>query len=386
MLTQVPGGRLAELFGGKLIYGYGILITAIFTLLTPIAARISIPALVIVRVLEGVGEGVTYPAMHAMLARWIPPLERSQFAALVYAGSNFGTIISLPLSGWLCDIDYMGGWPLAFYIFGFLGIIWFLFWIVLIYDTPAVSPRISPSERRYIENAIHTIDDEFSEDGVTDSIPWKAMLTSIPLWAILITQCGQSWAFYTQLTELPTYMDNILHIPIQSSAILTSLPYLTTWLFGIGCSIFADWLLANGYISQKNSYKFWNSIAAIIPALGLVGVAYVGCNEFWVIVMLAGVGAFQGAIYPGNQMNHISLSPKYAGTMYGITNAAANMCGFIAPYIIGTMINGHETLAEWRLVFYLAAAFSIGGNFFYLLFASAEEEPWSKQERKAALQ
>lgn len=39
-----------------------------------------------VRILEGLGEGVTYPAMHAMLAKWIPPMERSKFAAYVYAG------------------------------------------------------------------------------------------------------------------------------------------------------------------------------------------------------------------------------------------------------------------------------------------------------------
>lgn len=69
VLTQVPGGRLAEMFGGKLIYGFGVLITAIFTLLTPIAAYYSLPALVLVRILEGMGEGVTFPAMHAMLGK-----------------------------------------------------------------------------------------------------------------------------------------------------------------------------------------------------------------------------------------------------------------------------------------------------------------------------
>lgn len=56
--------------------------------------------------------------------------------------------------------------------------------------------------------------------------------------------------------------------------------------------------------------------------------------------MLSLPGAFAGAVYAGNQMNHIALSPKYAGTMYGITNAAANMCGFLAPYVIGLLIQG----------------------------------------------
>ena len=45
----------------------GILITAVFTLLTPLAAHTSVGLLTTVRIIEGLGEGVTYPAMHAML-------------------------------------------------------------------------------------------------------------------------------------------------------------------------------------------------------------------------------------------------------------------------------------------------------------------------------
>jgi ACS family sodium-dependent inorganic phosphate cotransporter-like MFS transporter 5 len=53
VVTQIPGGRLAEIFGGKWIFGIGILITSIFTLLTPLAANWSFYALIVVRVLEG---------------------------------------------------------------------------------------------------------------------------------------------------------------------------------------------------------------------------------------------------------------------------------------------------------------------------------------------
>ena len=344
VLTQVPGGRLAELVGGKLIYGVGVLITAIFTLLTPIAAYYSLPALVLVRVLEGMGEGVTFPSMTAMLARWVPPLERSRFAAYVYAGANFGTIISLPLSGWLCSLDFMGGWPLAFYIFGSLGIIWFIFWYWLVYDAPHCHPRISQAERHYIERAVKRIDDHMGDPDEADPVPWCSFMTSLPLWALLITQCGQAWAFYTQLTELPTYMSNMLHSNIQQNSILSALPYLTSWIFAILCSNCADWLLTSGYISQVNSFKMWNSIASIVPAIGMIGVASVECDKTWVMIMLAGAGAFQGAVYPGNQMNHIALSPRFAGTMYGITNGAGNVCGFLAPYIIGTIIKGRVSL------------------------------------------
>ncbi len=84
--------------------------------------------------IEGLGEGVTFPVMHAMLAHWAPPLERSKMATFTYAGSMVGTVTSLPLTGVICN--YLG-WEAAFYIFGSIGVVWFVFWCFLAFDTPA---------------------------------------------------------------------------------------------------------------------------------------------------------------------------------------------------------------------------------------------------------
>ncbi|XP_028173532.1 putative inorganic phosphate cotransporter [Ostrinia nubilalis] len=376
VLTQIPGGRIAEIFGGKLVYGVGVLLTAIFTILSPVAAFVDFKLFIVVRVLEGLGEGVTYPAMHAMLARWIPPLERSKFAAYVYAGSNIGTVISLPISGWLCTLDFAHGWPLCFYLFGCLGVIWFIAWMFLVYDSPQTHPRICPKEIEYITATIGP-----QEDKPSMSIPWCKFLTCVPLWAILIAQCGQSWLFYTQLIELPTYMNNILHYDIVSNARLSAIPYLTSWIAGILISIFADWILVKGWLSRLTSMKLWNTVAAFIPAFGLLGIAWAGCDRMAVMLLLSITSAFGGAVYAGNQMNHIDLSPQFAGTMYGITNAASNFCGFMAPYAIGRIIGkDQQTLGQWRVVFYLAAAIDLGANLFYLFFASTEEQDWSRPD------
>jgi hypothetical protein len=47
-------------------------------------------------------------------------------------------------------------------------------------------------------------------------IPWRSILTSIPVWSILVAHCCQNWGFYTLLTELPTYMKQILHYDIKT--------------------------------------------------------------------------------------------------------------------------------------------------------------------------
>ena len=67
----------------------GLLVTAIFTLLTPLAASIHLYCLYAVRILCGLGEGVTAPAMFAMLARWSAPQERSRWLLIRAANEGY---------------------------------------------------------------------------------------------------------------------------------------------------------------------------------------------------------------------------------------------------------------------------------------------------------
>jgi MFS family permease len=55
--TQIPGGMLAEKFGGKRLLLFGIFWTAFLTILTPPITRAGgFAAIVAVRILEGIGE------------------------------------------------------------------------------------------------------------------------------------------------------------------------------------------------------------------------------------------------------------------------------------------------------------------------------------------
>jgi sugar phosphate permease len=84
--TQLIGGWLSQSFGGKRVYGYGILLTAILSLLSPLAVNYSVWLLVVLRIAEGMCEGVTFPAMHSLLGQWATPMDRSKLAGISYSG------------------------------------------------------------------------------------------------------------------------------------------------------------------------------------------------------------------------------------------------------------------------------------------------------------
>lgn len=53
--------------------------------------------------------------MHAVWARWAPPLERSRLATLAFSGSYAGTVVAMPACAYLAEA---WGWASLFYVFG----------------------------------------------------------------------------------------------------------------------------------------------------------------------------------------------------------------------------------------------------------------------------
>ena len=148
LMTQVIGGIAADRLGGKLVLGLGVVWWSLATALTPLAAKTSLPVLLAMRALMGIGEGVAMPAMNNMLSRWVPALERSRSLALVYSGMYVGSMLGLGLSPSLIASK---GWPSVFYIFGSLGVLWGVLWSLNAASTPADDHQMSDAERKYIQ-------------------------------------------------------------------------------------------------------------------------------------------------------------------------------------------------------------------------------------------
>lgn len=132
--------------------------------------------------------------------------------SLVVSGAQFGTVVSMPLSGLLAGSALK--WPSIFYVFGVVGTIWSVLFLFLCYESPQVHPRINEDEKRYILSSL------WGNGGVSSPpIPWKAIATSFPFWAILLAHMGHNYGYETLMTELPTFMKQVLHFNIKDVSI-----------------------------------------------------------------------------------------------------------------------------------------------------------------------
>lgn len=379
VVTQLLGGRLSEMFGAKMVYGPGIACSGILTLFAPVAARANFYAFIAVRILTGAASGVAIPSLHVMFANWFPPGERAKISGVIFSATNVGSLLSMSLSGMVAEY---GGWPLVFYFFGSVTIMWFIPWMLLAFNTPHQHPRISQEEKNYIISELGS-----SSNEKTCPVPWIEILTSGSVWAAIGMSCSMTWITFTFLTELPTYSKNILQFDITQSGLVSALPYLSTWISSIACGFLSQWLREKGYISHLNAYRIFNGIASCGPALSLLTITLVGCNTTVIIILLVVTLATRGAYFGGSYINHVDIAHNYAGTISGLMLTFSNSAGIFAPLLTGFLTQGQQNLQQWRYVFYISVGIVTVPFIIYLFYGSVDEQPWnrSKQSKKECL-
>ncbi|PSN41741.1 hypothetical protein C0J52_16921, partial [Blattella germanica] len=201
--------------------------------------------------------------------------------------------------------------------------------------------------------------------------PFLEIFTSLPMWALIIAHSGQNWGFWTLLTEMPTYMNG--------NSLLSALPYLVMWILSFGFSWVSDFIMNKNYVTKCTSRKIFNSIGHWIPGIALIALAFPtgdGNTTLPVALLTLAVGV-NSATYVGFQVNHIDLSPNYAGTMMGITNCASNIMSIIAPLLVGQIVTDEHDDSQWRIVFFIASGIYFAGNLFFVLFGKADIQVWN---------
>ncbi|XP_040164425.1 sialin [Anopheles arabiensis] len=377
LVSQVPGARVAESFSARWVMFFSVLINVVCTLLTPVAAKMHYVAMIVMRIGEGIGGGVTFPAMHVMLASWAPPNERSVMSAIVYAGTALGTVISMLMAGVLAGTL---GWESVFYVMGGLSCLWMVLWLWLIQDTPTKQALISQEERDLITTSLGT----GAASAHNEPKPWRKVFTSAPFYGILIAHMCNNWGWYMLLIELPFYMKQVLQFNIKENAVVTAIPFLTMWFFSMALSKTLDALRSRGKITTTIARKTATFIASAVPMGCLLALCYIGCQRgLAVALMTIGITAI-GGMFCGLLSNHIDIAPNYAGTLMAITNTAATLSGIIVPIFVGQITHGNQTIGAWRVIFFVTIALYVVEIIAYLLLASGEEQPWNKGDKPAS--
>lgn len=358
MLFMPTSGWLANRLGGKRVLGFAVLWWSLWTLLTPPAAAMSLTMLIIARIAMGLGEAATFPAIYNLYGRWVLPGERSRAVSFLVAGIPLGTLFALMTTGWVIN-QY--GWPMVFYAFGAIGILWCIAWFPFSYDRPADHPRISSAERELLER-------EAPADSHNAPVPWGRLLRAPAVWALIINHLCTNWVFYMLLAWLPSYFRTVLGLSIAKSGFYAAGPWLAMFAVGTLSGYVADRILKRG--------ADLTLVRKTMQITGLVGAALFMLAARDVTSANVAFGLMCGALgtlsltWAGFLPNHLEIAPRYADVLMGITNTAGTVPGVVGIALTGWLV---DVTGTYTTAFALAAGVNIFGAVVWLLFGTAKK-------------
>jgi len=364
-LTNLIGGYAATRYNPKTVLTAGAVLWSVFTLATPSMAG-NLPALMATRAVMGMGEGVAMPAISNLFARWVPQANLSSSLSLAFTGGPVGIITALVVAPPL--ISNLG-WESVFWMCGASGLAWAAWW------HPSVAEEPPSLVAAYAEADVAEVAAPKPESQLKISdVPWGRFATNVPVLALLGVHCSANAGPLIILSWLPMYLATQFGLDAGSSAALSILP----WAVNIACTNVGGWLgdkaIQEWGVDKTVVRKTMQGVASLGPAACLFvlaadqGEGHSLQSSVVLVSAALGLGGFQAA---GLGSNHQDLAPRWAGILYGCTNACASVFG-----VAGIMGTGYllDATHSWSQVYGLAAAvYAIGyGGFF--AFGSAEKQ------------
>ncbi|XP_041356642.1 sialin-like [Gigantopelta aegis] len=344
MSSQVIGGSAAKKYGGKIIMTVSVLLWSMSTFMVPFFAH-SIYALFLSRVALGLGEGLGLPTIFHIFSHAIPGEERSRAFGYLVASGSIGQTVAAVVCPHL-------SWQWMFYLFGFMGFVWVLVWLVMYPDT------------------LGSLDEEFVEPPKVNNVNvrWSEFLCHWPLWSIYIAHFSMNWSNYIIMQWLPTYMRRNLGAN-QSHIMLTAVPYVMNSLVGVVAAHFADALIAHKW-TVLSVRRLMTSIGLLGPGLFILFFSAVNNIPLAVLFVSISLG-LSACNSSGHLSNHAEVAPNHAGITFAISNTLATIPGITCGPLTAELVT--QSHGRWFPVFFIAAGVNFVGAIIYLSQSAASQ-------------
>ena len=320
-------GVVAERFGAKPVFAFGLALWSLATLLTGFAGGFI--SLLLLRILLGIGESGACPCASKVLAAAVEPHRLGVANGILSFGYLVGPAVGTFLGGLLMARI---GWRPVFFLFGLASLLWLIPWL-----------------RAEVPKPIR------SAQGIAGP-NLKTLLRERALWGASIGHFASNYGYYFIVSWLPFYLVKARGYSLDSMSVLASMAYLLNAGSAFGMGILADRWLRRG-ASATVVYKSIMGISHAGAVLCMIGMMLLG--ETGSIVSLFAFEIIAGASYPGLfAIPQIIAGPEAAGRWVGLQNAAGNVAGLIAPTVTGFLVysTGHFDVA-----FGLVAALNVLG-------------------------
>jgi MFS transporter, ACS family, D-galactonate transporter len=311
-LLQIPVGWAADRVNLRWLYFSAFVLWSVSQGLTGFAG--SLTALIMFRMLLGVGESIYLPGGTKIVSMLFASTERGLPCGLFDFGTRMGLVLGGLIIPWL--LVHLG-WRSTFRLIGFSALLWVIPWLWSTRGRLAQQPRTSSSTRSRKQEI-------------------RFLLTNRNLIGICLGFFCFDYYWYLFVTWLPDYLVTVRHFTILHAGFFSSLPY---FVFGASEPVggwIADRLIAYGWDETRTR----KGIVTVAFLCGLFLIPASRVDSAYTAVALIAGGSLVG-LATGNLLVILQCCAPHEdiGLWTGFENFAGNIAGVVAPLLTGLIIS-----------------------------------------------
>ncbi|XP_023034047.1 sialin [Drosophila willistoni] len=370
VITLPLAGHLSDRFGSKLLFIISLILQGITYLLLPVMAHHSFAAAATNLIITGMFAGCGNPSIYQLFVIWAHPSERTALLSFAYSGIVMGTIIIYPVASYLSQF----GWEMPFYMLGCVVLLYGTACYWLIYDDLNKHPRLTIKEKAYLQPDSQ-ITPQMSLQHL--AIPWRSLLTSVPVYAFILTHIFHNYGYLLLSLVMPRFMREAMQFSLAEVGLLSSAPYVGSLFSKLIC------ILSCSYIERRVDRhlgcmrRLLYATCMVLSIIFVGGIIMADCGQKIVVIMmyvLLGIVCdmgFSGGYWP----TLLYFAPSFAGLLSGVANCLGHLSGFLAPYIVAALVSsGLKT--EWNTVLITLALFNGLAMIMFSFLSSTKLQDW----------
>ena len=362
---QIVSGWLVDRFAVNWVLALGILLWSAATVGTGLVRGFTL--LLAMRLILGVGESVAYPSYSKIISRHFAESQRGRANSFICAGQASGPAVGTLLGGIL--IAHIG-WRFSFIVFGLASLLWLLPWLKYL------RKPMPQSEPDSTIDAAETL--QASESAASVSI--VQILQQRSAWGTFAGLFAYNYVWYFFITWLPTYLERERNFSVQAMSVVTSLAFFLLAISALTSGWLSDKWIASGASPTRVRKTFTGAGPAIAASILLVGIVANHAAAMAILMLTCiGLGMCTSNLWAVTQT---LAGPTTSGKWTGLQNFLGNLAGWIAPAIIGLIV---QRTGSFFYVFVITSVVTLLGALSWtFIVGPVKPIQWRAQDRASA--
>jgi MFS family permease len=314
-LMQMPMGWLVDRYGVKWPYAICLALWCAAAAATGLAA--TLPALIAMRLLIGLAEGVVLPATYRYLANRFAEHQRGTALGIFSVGGKLGPALGGLIGAWLI-VNH--SWQAMFIATGLAGLAWLWPWLTQVRND-------FPSRAELAERSAQAA-----------TVPLRSLLASPVIWGGLMNNFCYGYFYIYCMTWMPAYLVEQRGLTLKSSGLYTFFSFVGIAIVAALAGWAADRLIARGHDALRVRKAF--IVSGFIGATTVLLGAYAETLQMallWNVLSLS----LLGLVTANNlALTKLTLIPQPAvGLSTGLLQVATSLAGGVSASLSGWLLH-----------------------------------------------